>query len=124
MKGGSAIRSHYSVLAIMIGGKFFLKSLDVVIVVPAIAHAIFHDPNLVFGNPRPCHVNRFHQRFPFRFVIDFAGIPITVVFSSTFCVTTAPAPTIESAPIVILGNTVAPAQTQTFTPAFTDPHSV
>lgn len=49
-------------------------------------------------------------------LINFAGTPPTIVFDGTFCVTTAPAATIEFSPTVKPGRIIAPAPIHAFLP--------
>src|SRR5688572_30150597 len=96
MQRGRAVRRHDAVLAAVVGCELVLKLLNVVVVVPAVSHAVLDHAHFVVGDPGTSHVNRFHQ-VPFLMFKGLAGTPITVVAAGTSALTKAPAPTIASA---------------------------
>ena len=124
MDGCGTIWRHNSVFTIVIRSKFLLKSFYIIVIVPAVSHAIFNDLDFMLGYPGARHENCFRFHLSIFLLAVLAGTPTTVTPAGTSCVTTAPAPTTESSPIWIRGSTVAPAPIHTLIPKTTRPHKV
>ena len=79
LESGVEIGCHNPVFSIMIDSKFTLEFFNVIVAIfiPAVTHCIFYDVYFVIGDPRSCHMNRFHFCAPLPFK-GFAGIPTTV----------------------------------------------
>src|SRR2546425_4457924 len=126
MDSCGAIRRHDTVFTVVVLRKFLLKDFAIIIrvLVPAITHGILNDFDFMFRYPGSSHEDLFHLVSPRSFDTGVAGIPTTVIPSGTSFITTAPAPTIASAPILMWGRTVAPAHIHALTPTCTRPHKV
>src|SRR5262245_47056971 len=77
MDRSRAVGSHDRVLAVVIGGELCLEGLDIMVgvFVPTVAHRVFDDANLVFGDPRSRHVYlaRLELQWPRSFSRDMAA---------------------------------------------------